>query len=88
MPKKPTKGTKQVLLELPEQFVAEVKAFADSRDETFKAVVIHALRRHMAYPPEKTPPPAPPPPVPPPPLPTPEPFPDSTKKPPVKKGKK
>lgn len=67
MPRQPVKGTKQVLVELPEQLVADAKAFAAKRTQTFKDVVIEALRRHMAYPP-----PAPEPPVEPPPVPLPD----------------
>jgi hypothetical protein len=79
MPKRPVEGTKQVLLELPEELVQAAKAFAELRGESFKYVVIEALRRHMAFPPSPPPPPAAPPP--------PEPFPpaggSSGKKPPA-----
>lgn len=51
VPKQPVKGTKQVLLELPEQLVADAKEFAAGRGETLKEVTTQALRRHMAYPP-------------------------------------
>lgn len=80
MPKNPTKGTKQVLLELPESLVEQAKEFASSRGETFKQMVIEAIRRHMAYPSPPPPPPAP--------EPTPAPFPDDSATAPSKKGKK
>lgn len=51
MPKQPVKGTKQVLLELPEQLVEDAKTFARGRRETLKDVVIQSLFRHMANPP-------------------------------------
>ena len=84
MPKQPVKGTKQVLLELPEQLVRDGKDFAQSRGESFKEVVIQALRRHMAFPPP------PPPPVVPPPLPPIAPLPPvpAATQPVAKKGKK
>ncbi len=64
MPKNPMKGTKQVLMELPEGFVQDVKTFAMDRGQTFKDVTIEALKRHMAYPPPKPEPPKELPPVP------------------------
>jgi hypothetical protein len=82
MPKQPVKGTKQVLLELPEGLVADAKAFAASRGETLKEVVIGALRRHMAYPPQPKPPPVPPP------IPDPDPLPDAEPAPPAEKKRK
>lgn len=64
MASKPVKGTKQVLIELPEPLVVEAKAFATERGQTFKDVVVEAMRRHLAYPPPAPQPVTVPPPVP------------------------
>lgn len=56
MPTRPSKNVVQKLIEFPPEVAAEVEAFAAGRGETFRAVVLHALRRHLKYPP---PPPAP-----------------------------
>ena len=68
MPKNPTANTVQVMIEFPTDFAEVVKAFAKNRGETRKAVVIAALRRHMANPP---------------PIPVPAPLPDLPPLPPV-----
>lgn len=55
----PTRGSKNVrarYLELPADLDAAVDAFAKSRGQTFKAVIVEACQRHLAYPP---PPPVP-----------------------------
>jgi hypothetical protein len=64
MPVRPSKNVTGKYIELPSELAAEVDKFAEKRGESFKAVVVDALRRHMAYPP---PPPVPvaPPPLPP-----------------------
>jgi hypothetical protein len=51
MPTRPSTNVVAKYLELPPELAAQVQAFADARGETFKAVVVHALRRHLAYPP-------------------------------------
>jgi hypothetical protein len=56
MPKRPVEGTAQVNAELPVELLDELKRFAASRGETVRAVILMALRRHMANPP---PPPVP-----------------------------
>lgn len=73
MPTRPSQGLKGVYVELPPEVIDEAKQFAEKRGESFREVVLAALRRHMAYPP-----PPPPPPAPPPPLPEPAPFPNGT----------
>jgi hypothetical protein len=55
----PIRGSKNVvqkMIEFPPEQAEEVERFAAGRGESFKAVVLHALRRHLKYPP---PPPAP-----------------------------
>jgi hypothetical protein len=56
MPTRPSKNVVQKVIEFPPEQAEAVEAFAGARGETFKAVVLHALRRHLKYPP---PPPAP-----------------------------
>jgi hypothetical protein len=51
MPVRPSKNVVQKVIEFPPQQAAEVEAFAAGRGESFKAVVLHALRRHLKYPP-------------------------------------
>ena len=51
MPIRPSKNVVQKIVEFPPELAAEVQAFADGRGESFKAVVLHALRRHLKYPP-------------------------------------
>ncbi len=51
MPTMPTKGTRQTNLELPGDVIDRAKAFAAARGETFSAVVVVALLRHMSNPP-------------------------------------
>jgi hypothetical protein len=64
MPTRPSKNVVGKYLEFPTEIAEEVDGFAKSRGQTFRAVVIEALRRHMDNPP---PPPKPPelPPLPP-----------------------
>ncbi len=50
----PTRGMKNVtqkMIEFPPDQAAAVEEFARARGESFKAVVLHALRRHLKYPP-------------------------------------
>lgn len=62
MPSRPSKDVVQKIVELPTVFAEEVSGFAQKRGETFRAVVMCALRRHMdSPPPMPAPPPAPPP---------------------------
>ncbi|MBP3953729.1 helix-turn-helix domain-containing protein [Gemmata sp. G18] len=51
MPIRPSKNVVQKMIEFPPDQVAEVEKFAASRGESFKSVVLHALRRHLKYPP-------------------------------------
>ena len=51
-----TKGTKQLFVEVTDTLLDEFKAFCDSRNETMRASIEMAMRRHMANPP---PPPVP-----------------------------
>lgn len=75
MPIRPSKNVVQKIVEFPPEQAAAVEAFAAGRGESFKAVVLHALRRHLRYPP-------------PPPDPAPaEPLPDSPAAPKKSKGK-
>jgi hypothetical protein len=62
MPIRPSKNIVPKYIEFPSELASETEAFAKDRGETFREVVIQALRRHMANPP---PPPVP---LPPPPL--------------------
>lgn len=62
MPARPSKNVTQKMIEFPTELASEVEAFAKSRGQTFKAVVVAALRRHLDNPP---PPPTPDPPLPP-----------------------
>jgi hypothetical protein len=62
MPIRPSKGIVPKYIEFPSELATETEAFAKGRGESFREVVIQALRRHMANPP---PPPVP---LPPPPL--------------------
>jgi len=67
------KGTEQLGVGINSEIIKELKAFAESRGETIRAIVEMALRRHMANPPplpEPPPPPALPPLTPLPPVPT------------------
>ena len=74
MPKRPSKDVVQKMIEFPTDQAAVVEAFAAARGETFRAVVLHALRRHLKYPP-------------PPPDPAPaEPLPDSSVEAPSRSG--
>ena len=76
MPTRPSKNVVQKMIEFQPEQAAEVQKFAEARGETFKAVVLHALRRHLKYPP-------------PPPDPEPaEPLPDSPSVAPKKRKKK
>jgi hypothetical protein len=75
MPTRPSKNVVQKMIEFPPEQAAEVQKFADARGESFRAVVLHALRRHLKYPP---PPPDP--------EPT-EPLPDSPAAAPASTGK-
>lgn len=75
MPVRPSKNVVQKMIEFPPEVAGEVDAFAAGRGESFKAVVLHALRRHLKYPP-------------PPPVPEPaEPLPPDDEPPPVVKTK-
>lgn len=56
MPTRPSKNVVAKYLEFPPDLAGEVEAFAESRGQTFKGVVVDALRRHLANPP---PPPVP-----------------------------
>ena len=56
MPTRGMKGVVQKMIEFPPDQAAAVERFAQGRGESFKAVVLHALRRHLKYPP---PPPEP-----------------------------
>lgn len=76
MPKKPTKGTKQLGAELDSSLVDQFRAYAKARGEAVRYAMERAIRREIAYPPS---PPAPPP-V--------EPLPDSPAADPPKKGRK
>lgn len=51
MPIRGSKNVVQKMIEFPPEQAAEVEKFAAARGETFKAVVLHALRRHLKYPP-------------------------------------
>jgi hypothetical protein len=51
MPTRPSKNVVQKMIEFPPDQAEEVQRFADARGETFRAVVLHALRRHLKYPP-------------------------------------
>jgi hypothetical protein len=52
MPRKTTKGTRQIGLELSEPLVAELRQFA-KRGEYVRDVVEQALRRHFDNPPPR-----------------------------------
>ncbi|MBY0458530.1 MAG: hypothetical protein K2V38_14415 [Gemmataceae bacterium] len=79
MPNRPSKNVVQKVIEFPLEFAAEVEAFARGRRETFKSVVLRALRRHLD---------SPPPILPDPPLPPVEPAPQVPSNPPKKRGAK
>jgi hypothetical protein len=51
MPIRPSKNVVAKYLELPPGLAREVEKFAKSRGQSFKGVVVEALRRHLAYPP-------------------------------------
>jgi hypothetical protein len=51
MPKRPSTNVVQKMIEFPPEQAEAVQKFADSRGESFRAVVLHALRRHLKYPP-------------------------------------
>jgi hypothetical protein len=51
MPKRGMKNVVQKMIEFPPEQCAAVEEFAKARGESFKAVVLHALRRHLKYPP-------------------------------------
>lgn len=55
MPLRGSKNVRPRYVELPTELDAELEAFAAARGQTFKAVIVEACRRHLAYPP---PPPA------------------------------
>lgn len=65
MPKRPSKNVTPKLIEMPNELVAEVDAYAEARSQTFKDVVLRALRRHLDNPPPMPPPEPPLPPAPP-----------------------
>jgi len=65
MPTRPSTNVVAKYLEFPADLAAEVASVADRRGQTFKAVVVDALRRHLANLPDPPPPPAPLPPLPP-----------------------
>lgn len=56
MPTRPSKNVVQKMIEFPPELAVEVEAFADARQQTFKAVVLRALRRHLDNPPPLPPP--------------------------------
>lgn len=56
MPSKPSRNVVGKYLEFPPELVADLDAFAMSRRQTFRAVVMDACRRHLNFPP---PPPSP-----------------------------
>lgn len=51
MPIRPSKNVAAKYLEFDPVFLADVEAFAENRGQSFKAVVVEALKRHMANPP-------------------------------------
>lgn len=51
MPVRPSKNVVQKMIEFPPELAEEVEAFASTREQTFKAVVCRALRRHLDNPP-------------------------------------
>lgn len=51
MPVRPSKDVKAKYLELPSDLDSAVTDFATGRGLTYRAVVVDALRRHLAYPP-------------------------------------
>src|SRR4051812_43206339 len=55
VPKRSSKNAVQKVIEFPRDQDEEVQRFADGRSETFRAVVLHSLRRHMKYPPPPEP---------------------------------
>jgi len=59
MPMRPSKNVVQKMIEFPPEQAEEVQKFADARGESFRAVVLHALRRHLKYPPSPPPDPEP-----------------------------
>ncbi|MFO0843281.1 MAG: hypothetical protein U0797_12940 [Gemmataceae bacterium] len=59
MPKRPSRGVRQVAVELPPDLVDQFREHAQARRRTFKEELIRAMRRHMAYP-EPAPEPDPP----------------------------
>jgi hypothetical protein len=84
MPSVERPGKKGVYIEFDLDFLSTAQGFAESRGESFKEVVMQAIRRHMANPPPPPVPVTPPPLVPLPPVASP-----ATAKPTAKKrGKK
>ena len=51
MPTRPSKNVVGKYLEFPPELAGEVETFAKSREQTFKSVVVEALRRHLQNPP-------------------------------------
>ncbi len=51
MPIRPSKDVKAKYLELPIDLDSAVNDFAADRGQTYRSVVVDALRRHLAYPP-------------------------------------
>jgi hypothetical protein len=51
MPTRPSKNVVGKYLEFPPGLAGAVERFAKARGQSFKAVVVEALRRHMANPP-------------------------------------
>jgi hypothetical protein len=56
MPLRPSYGVTGKYVELPDALLAEVTAFAAAHRLTFKQVVVHALTRHLRFPPPAPPP--------------------------------
>lgn len=51
MPIRGSKNVVQKIVELPPEFAKQVSDFARGRGETWKQVIMHALRRHLKHPP-------------------------------------
>jgi hypothetical protein len=56
MPSKPSRNVVGKYLEFSPALVTDVDAFARSRGQTFRAVVMDACRRHLKHPPPPPPP--------------------------------
>lgn len=85
MPSRGSKNVVQIVIEFPPDAAQAVRSFAHIRGQTVKDVVLHALRRHIKYPP---PPPDPNPTEPLPPCDEPLPAPKKPAKPPARWGRK